>query len=100
MEAMGIPIVNCMLGTVTKGLVQGLEDLEIRGRMEKPSVKVNMKNSQVVKYFKSEMNELFKKYTHTHTRTKKKQRNLSEAHYERHGLAINVDKFLKKVFSF
>ncbi len=29
-----IPIVIVVLSTVTKGLVQGLEDLEIRGRME------------------------------------------------------------------
>ncbi len=29
-----IPIVIGALGTVTKGLVQGLEDLEITGRME------------------------------------------------------------------
>ena len=31
---MVIPIVIGVLGTVTKGLVQGLEDLEIRGRVE------------------------------------------------------------------
>ena len=31
---MVIAIVIFMLGTVTKGLVQGLEDLEIRGRVE------------------------------------------------------------------
>ena len=29
-----IPIVIDALGTVTKGLVEGLEDLEIRGQME------------------------------------------------------------------
>ena len=29
-----IPIVIVVLSTVTKGLVQGLEDFEIRGRME------------------------------------------------------------------
>ena len=29
-----IPIVIGALGTVTKGLIQGLEDLEIRGRVE------------------------------------------------------------------
>ena len=29
-----IPIVICALGTVTKGLVHELEDLEIRGRVE------------------------------------------------------------------
>ncbi len=30
----GIPIVISALSTVTKGLVQGLEELEIRGRVE------------------------------------------------------------------
>ena len=29
-----IPMVISALGTVTKGLIQGLEDLEIRGRVE------------------------------------------------------------------
>ncbi len=29
-----IPVVIGALGTVTEGLVQGLEDLEIRGRVE------------------------------------------------------------------
>ena len=29
-----IPIVSGVLGTVTKGLIEGLEDLEIRGRVE------------------------------------------------------------------
>ena len=29
-----IPVVISALGTVTKGLVQGLEDWEIRGRVE------------------------------------------------------------------
>ena len=29
-----IPIVICVLGTVTKGLLKGLEDFEIRGRVE------------------------------------------------------------------
>ena len=29
-----IPIVTCALGTVTKELVQGPEDLEIRGQVE------------------------------------------------------------------
>ena len=34
MKVTVIPIVIKALGTVTKGLVQGLEDLEIRGRVE------------------------------------------------------------------
>ena len=29
-----IPIVICAFGTVTKGLLKGLEDLEVRGRVE------------------------------------------------------------------
>ena len=33
-KVMIIPIVIGVLGTVNKGLVQGLEDLEIRGRVE------------------------------------------------------------------
>ena len=33
-ESKFIPIVIGALGTVTKGLVKGLEDLEIRGRVE------------------------------------------------------------------
>ena len=35
MKVTVIPIVIGALGTVTKGLVQGLEDLEIRGRPSK-----------------------------------------------------------------
>ena len=31
MKVMVIPIVICALGTITKGWIQGLEDLEIRG---------------------------------------------------------------------
>ena len=34
MKVTVIPIVIGALGTVTEGLVQGLEDLEIRGRVE------------------------------------------------------------------
>ena len=34
MKVTVIPIVIGTLGTATKGLVQGLEDLEIRGRLE------------------------------------------------------------------
>ena len=34
MKVTVIPIVIGALSTVTKGLVQGLEDLEIRGRVE------------------------------------------------------------------
>ena len=34
MKVTVIPVVIGALGTVTKGLVQAVEDLEIRGRME------------------------------------------------------------------
>ena len=34
MKVTVIPIIIGVLGTVTKGLIQGLEDLEIRGRVE------------------------------------------------------------------
>ena len=34
MKRTKIPIVIGALGTVTKGLVQGLDDLEIRGQVE------------------------------------------------------------------
>ena len=34
MEVTVIPIVNGALGTVTEGLIKGLEDLEIRGRVD------------------------------------------------------------------
>ena len=34
MKGTSIPIIIGTLGTVTKGLLQGLEDLEIRGRVE------------------------------------------------------------------
>ena len=34
MKGTVIPIVNGMLSTITKGLVHGLEDLEIKGRVE------------------------------------------------------------------
>ena len=34
MEMTIIPMVICAFGTVTKGLYKGLEDLEIRGRVE------------------------------------------------------------------
>ena len=34
MKVMVISIVTGTLGTVTKGLIKGLEDLEIRGRVE------------------------------------------------------------------
>ena len=34
MKVTGIPIVTGAFGTATKGLIQGLDDLEIRGLVE------------------------------------------------------------------
>ena len=34
MKVMIIPIVICAFGTVTKGLLKGLDDLEVGGRVE------------------------------------------------------------------
>ena len=34
MKVTFVPIINGALGTVTEGLIKGLEDLEIRGRVE------------------------------------------------------------------
>ena len=44
MKVKVIPIVIAALGTITKALVQGLEDLEIGGRME---------NIQITELFRS-----------------------------------------------
>ena len=44
-----IPIVIGSLGTVTKGLVQGQEDLEIRGRVEIIQTNAGVKNSKRTK---------------------------------------------------
>ena len=40
MKVTVIPIVICAIGTVTKGLVQGLEDLEIKRRREHPNYNI------------------------------------------------------------
>ena len=59
MKVMVIPVVVSALVTIPKGLVKGLEDLEIRGQMEtywhsnsneKLSTNVGVKNSQRSKY--------------------------------------------------
>ena len=44
-----IPIVIGALGTVMKGLVQGLEDLEIRGRVETIQTKVLIRSTRILR---------------------------------------------------
>ena len=43
------PIVIGALGTITKGLIQGLEDLEIRGRMETIQTTVLLRSARILK---------------------------------------------------
>ena len=49
MKVMGIPIVISKLSTVTKGLVQGLEDLEIRGRMETIQTTTLLRSARILR---------------------------------------------------
>ena len=49
MEVMFIPIVIGALGTVTKGLVQGLEDLEISGREETIQTTALFRSAKILK---------------------------------------------------
>ena len=42
-----IPIVISVLGTVTKGLVQGLQDLEIMGRVETVQITALLRSARV-----------------------------------------------------
>ena len=44
-----IPIVISALGTVTIGLVQGLEDLEIRGRVETIQTKASLRPAGILR---------------------------------------------------
>ena len=46
-----IPIAIGALGTVTKGLVQGLEDLEIRGRGETVQTSVLLRSARILRRF-------------------------------------------------
>ena len=45
----GIPIVIYALGTVTKGLVQGLEDLEIREQVETIQTKTLLTSARILR---------------------------------------------------
>ena len=49
MEVSMIPIVISALGTVTKELVQGLEELEIRGRVETIYTTVLLKPARILR---------------------------------------------------
>ena len=44
-----IPVVIGILGTVTKGLVQGLEDLEIRGRVETTQITASLRSAKILR---------------------------------------------------
>ena len=44
-----IPIVIGALGTITKGFVQGLEDLEIRGRMETVQTTALLRSARILR---------------------------------------------------
>ena len=45
----GIPIVISALGTITKRLAQGLEELEIRGRMETIQTIALLKTARILR---------------------------------------------------
>ena len=49
MKVTVIPIVNVALGTVTKGLVQGLEVLEIRGRVETIQTTALLRSARILR---------------------------------------------------
>ena len=44
-----IPIVNGTFGTVTKGLLKGLEDLEIGGRVETIQITALLKTARILR---------------------------------------------------
>ena len=47
MKVTVIPIVTVEIGIVTKGLVQGLEDLEIRGRVDTIQTKALLRSARI-----------------------------------------------------
>ena len=49
MKVMVVPVVVGALGIVTKGLVKGLEDLEIRGRVETIQIKALFRLTRILK---------------------------------------------------
>ena len=51
MKVTVIPIVTCALHTVTKGLVKGLEDLDIRGRVETIQTTTWLRSARILRRF-------------------------------------------------
>ena len=49
MKATIIPIVICVFSTVTKGLVHGLEDLEIGGRVETIQTTALLRSAKILR---------------------------------------------------
>ena len=49
MKVTEISIVNGALGTVTKGLVKGLEDMELRGREESTQTTVLLRSARILR---------------------------------------------------
>ena len=49
MKVTVIPIVIDVLSTVTKGLIQGLEDLEIRGQVETIQTTALLRSASIVR---------------------------------------------------
>ena len=44
-----IPIVTCAFGTVTNGLLKGLEDLEVRGQRETIIITALLRTARILK---------------------------------------------------
>ena len=44
-----VPIVICALGTITKGLLKGLEDLEIGGRVETIQTTALLRSARILR---------------------------------------------------
>ena len=49
MKVTVIPIAICALSTVTKGLVQGVKDLEIRGRVETIQTSASLRSARILR---------------------------------------------------
>ena len=48
MKVTVLPVVTGALGTVTKGLVKGLEDLEMRGRVDAIQTTVLLRSARIL----------------------------------------------------
>ena len=49
MKVMFIPIIISALGTVTKGLIKGLEDMEIKGRVENIQTTAELRSVRILR---------------------------------------------------